>query len=438
MKNIYKEIKVRSLLTAILLLTVLLLTACSEDPSPSLYDQVSTPADPAVISSIVPSNGVLAGVTQVTITGQNFSTVPANNYVYFNDAKAEVMQATATQLVVVAPPVTIPVDSVNGIMYKVKVWVFNQENPVELYSNSVDCNLQYAVSEYFKFDATDQPWGITTDLLENIYIFTQSENQIGKGIFKLTPEKVYSKYAQVAPNQTFWRRIKYGAEGKIYGVFNAQISSAPSAIYTIDNENAAPLIFVAGQPLNNIYSFDFDQNLNLWASGFSNSIFRITPAKEVKTISFQAEVTDLRIFNGYVYLAGKKDSIVNVWRKQIVSDDSLGADELYFEFSANYGTMPVYGAVSNINSITFAADGDLYLGTNMQENSVVVVHPDGSHAIFYTGLLPRPVYDFAWGPNQKLYYSSIETRNQDGDVVFPFSIVEVKMNKQGAPYYGRD
>ncbi len=433
MKKFYSEFIIKILTISVIVIAAMNFYGCSEDPTPNLYERVGPAGDPAVITTLDPPNEALAGVTEVTINGSNFSTVPENNYVYFNEARAEVLQATATQLIVVAPPVDIPVDSTNGVKYGVKIWVFNLDNPVELYSNTYDYTLKYAVSEHYKFADTDQPWGITTDLTENIYVSAQSSIPPNKGIFKLTPAKDYTRYAQFS--QTFWPRIRYGADGKIYGIYNGTTSAA---IFVVNNEGANPAVFVGGAPLRSLFGFDFDQNLNIWTAGLNNTIYRIKPDKDIKQIPFNVEVKDVRVFNGYLYLSGKQGTTIGIWRKQIISDDSLGTDELYFDFSAKYGTKPIYGTELTLNSITFAADGDMYVGTNMQNDAVVVVHPDGSDAIFYPGLLPRPVYDFAWGPGQVLYYSSIETLNAAGETALPFSLVRIDMRKQGAPYYGRD
>lgn len=60
-----------------------------------------------VIMSFSPASGVAAtddeAGTTVTITGKNFSATPSDNQVYFEDAEAEVVTASKTQLEVVVP-----------------------------------------------------------------------------------------------------------------------------------------------------------------------------------------------------------------------------------------------------------------------------------------------------------------------------------------------
>ena len=70
---------------------------------------------PPVIKSFSPKTGPVG--TNVFITGNSFSNVPANNIVYFGSVKARVLSATSTQLSVAAPaganyqPITVTVNN---------------------------------------------------------------------------------------------------------------------------------------------------------------------------------------------------------------------------------------------------------------------------------------------------------------------------------------
>jgi hypothetical protein len=71
-----------------------------------------------VINSFSPAAGATG--TTVTITGSNFSTTPANNTVYFGYAKANVVSATATTLMVTVPasatyePISVTTDNLTA------------------------------------------------------------------------------------------------------------------------------------------------------------------------------------------------------------------------------------------------------------------------------------------------------------------------------------
>ncbi|RYZ96489.1 MAG: hypothetical protein EOP47_23770, partial [Sphingobacteriaceae bacterium] len=66
-----------------------------------------------VISSFSPASGTIG--TVITISGNNFNTVAANNAVLFGGIKAQVVNATATQLTVKVPAGAIfnPISVVN-------------------------------------------------------------------------------------------------------------------------------------------------------------------------------------------------------------------------------------------------------------------------------------------------------------------------------------
>ena len=134
-------------------------------------------------------------------------------------------------------------------------------------------------------------------------------------------------------------------------------------------------------------------------------------------------MNSIRIFDGYVYLAGARDGESKIWRMQIVSADELGAEEEVFDFSASYTGKPL--------AMTFAADGDLYIGTDAPE-AVVTVHPDGSHEALYAGLFEAaPVISVAWNDGEEMYIT------REGSDEIQQTILRVGMSKAGAPYYGR-
>jgi hypothetical protein len=85
---------------------LLFLNSCKDEVTPSLNDLSVGGAATPVITSFNPPNSALAGVTHVTITGQNFNPSAVGNFVYFNGLPADVLSATPTELVV-SPPVVI-------------------------------------------------------------------------------------------------------------------------------------------------------------------------------------------------------------------------------------------------------------------------------------------------------------------------------------------
>ncbi len=76
------------------IITIFYFVGCSKSDSPA-------PLAAPTITSFAPVKDTTGA--QVTITGNNFSTTPANNIVKFNGVSATVLSATATQIVVTIP-----------------------------------------------------------------------------------------------------------------------------------------------------------------------------------------------------------------------------------------------------------------------------------------------------------------------------------------------
>ena len=140
MKILYKISKV------LLGFTLIFVYSCNQETAPSLYDlPVGNQPTPA-ITTIDPPNAALAGVTVVTLTGSNFNTNIANNFVYFNGVPGDVISATSTELKVKVP--NIVADTV-----KVKVSVYKSEN----FSNILNYKLLATQEEYFPFNNDNGP-----------------------------------------------------------------------------------------------------------------------------------------------------------------------------------------------------------------------------------------------------------------------------------------
>jgi hypothetical protein len=131
----------------------------------------------------------------------------------------------------------------------------------------------------------------------------------------------------------------------------------------------------------------------------------------------------VRVYNGYLYIGAKRDSLDKVWRLPVVGD-SLGTEEEYFSVSAIYGAN-----TSGVFGLAFNTDGDMYVGTDGAAG-ILLVHPDHSSESYYNGLiLPSTIY-LTWGSGSDLFQGRTGTAN-------PKTIVRINTQKTSAPYYGR-
>jgi len=401
-----------TMLAGLVLLAFLLFSSCVNEKRGSLFDPDYVSARPAPeITNITPPSG-LAGVTILTISGKNFSAVKSENTVYFNDKQAQIVEASTTQLKIVAPNVVK--DSI-----KVRATVVG----ADLFSNTYLYKLEAAVSDFGNLSETQEPWAIATDAQGNLYLSLMDAG-VGIGVKKFTPAGVRTDYSP-SGGIAKWSGMKMGPGGVLY---TARILRA---IYQIPAGGGSPVIWVAFGDLGAVYDFDFDAAGNLWAGGNNDFIYRVRPDKGVKAFPLVANIRSVRVFNNYVYVAGKvfPDSSERVVRFQIISSDSLGPRDDYF----NLTTSKLGGTGKTIYAINFAADGDMYVGTDMTD-PLLVVHPDRSVEQFHSGLTSPTVHLFAWGHETNFY--AVRGTASGGAITKSLKILKINALKNGAPYHG--
>lgn len=393
----------------VLIATVIFLTAsCTKDPEPSLYDPNYSSGQAPIISSVTPdpSLGALAGVTEITINGSNFSQNADDIMVSFSGTIADILSSSETQIKVKAP--NLVSDSV-----ELKISVHGAID----FSNIVTYKLIPAVSELYAFQDFEIPYALTTDSDGNVYTSLVSSNA-GKGIMKITPDGEISNWAPKG-GETFFLSMKMGANNSIYAVRTVR------AVFIITEGNAAATFATVpvGVTLNDL---DIDANLNIWTGGDNDAIYMINQAKEYKAFPFVGNVKSLRVFNNDLFAAAIVDSAYGIYKFPIINNDSLGAGELYFDIPNELSQNEF-----KIGAITFSQNGDLFIGTSLAD-PVLQVHPDKSYEYFYPGLMEPNVYGFAWNKGNILYYTRELTLSNSQ------TIIKVDTERPGSPYYGRD
>lgn len=389
-------------LLAIIVLTVIL-CSCNQDAAPSLYEAQPKGSTP-VIASLLPADVALAGVAEVTINGSNFSTVKEENFVYFGTAQATVLQASATSLVVRAPAVVQ-----NNLNLKVGV------AGVENFSNVVKYNLVEAVGIYYAFvKGIEDPMTVEVDKNENVFVYLKD-----KGVKKISPTGTLTDFAPKG-GESFFFDMKMGPNNILYGTRNLRLISQVE-------EGKASATFVTFPTGTSIIALDFDANKNIWASGSGGNLFSVTPGKVITTFPIDYTASAIRVYNGYLYIAGKKDSEEAIYRYKINSNLSLGAKEVYFNIGTTYGLNKVL-----VMSLAITEDGDLIVGTD-QTNSFILVNSSGAASSFYPGLLSPSARSMAWGTKKNLFY--VREFIEAGASLH--TLIRVDMQKASAPYYGR-
>lgn len=381
---------------------------CEADNPASIYDpEVKGEATPEILS-MLPADSILAGVGEIEINGRNFSSNPEENFVFFDTEKVPVIEASESQLTIKSP--VNPADSI-----VVKVAVHGAFN----FSNEVVYKLLSLFWVWGEFDDYDDAYGIAMDLEDNLYV-----SLAGKKIVQVTPDGKEQPYCDILVDKA--SAMKMGPGGYLYYVNILQyMFRIPPGGGTSE--------FFATLP-GGVFDLDFDSHGNLYCGGSGNAIYTVRPdgSNEATADYPSVYIKSIRVFNDYVYVAGKYSGDDSaevqeaVWRNQILSaEGTLGPNELVFDWSNSAGARGY-----NIQSITFSVDGELYIGTNAPE-AIIVLDSEGSARSLYPGVLEPETYAMTWGNGAHLY---INRRNDDASKK---RMIKLNMLKQGAPYYGR-
>jgi hypothetical protein len=396
--------------TVLLLATVLiagLWIGCKKEPPASLYDPTYVSGPQPKITGITPATGAYAGVTPLTINGQNFSSDPGSNLVFFDKTFVPVLSASTTQLQVTAP--ILPKDSI-----MVKVATIGST----LYSDPYYFKLDSVVFENaIKLNSGEEGVGVECDNDGNFYVSIISPAG-GLGVKKYTPAGNRSDYSPVfAANVPSWKNMKFGPGGVLFCVANAR-----AVIFSIPAGGGTATVWKSSGGLQFLADLDFDANGNIWAVGSGGSIFRVNTAKVVTVFPCTGTLRAVRVYNNAVYVGGSRDSLEKVWKYPIIGTDSLDVEQEYFNLSSVYATSGVY-------AMTFSSDGDLYIGTDNAEG-IRIVHPDKTSEALYPGQLKNATVSLTWGNGNYLFQSRSATPG-------PAASVKINALKAGAPYYGR-
>ncbi len=391
----------------IICLLAFFVVGCKNDTTPSLFDPNVQGRPSPTISGVTPPNSGLAGVTVLTITGTNFSSVKEEDLVYFDGAPGEVQEASANQLKV-KPPIVVK-DSI-----KIKVAVLG----AELYSNAVLYRLDAASAEFGGFTSFDEPWAVTCDATGNLYVSLITRGA-GVGVKKLTAAGVVSDYSPVFSSQiNRWTGMKFGPGGYLYAVTTRNI------IFRMNPGGGSASIWLMGGGLGTLYDLDFDAQGNIWTGGSGTAIYEVKQDKTVKSFPFTGDIRSIRVYSGALYVAAKIDTTWKIMRFPIAGDN-LGTGEEYFNFtSSSFGS-----GGSGAYAITLNTDGDMYVGTDALA-ALVVVHPNKTAESLYPGVISPQAMFLAWGDGPNLY----ATRR---GISVPNAVLKINTLKTGAPYYGR-
>ncbi len=412
------------IILTILAMVSLFFFSCTEETEQSLYDpNYKTNRSNPIITGVEPATGTFSGIGEVEIKGQNFSDIPEIVQVYFDGEPGTLMSLSDTLARVIVP-------KVSGDSVKIHLRV----EGAMLFGEYSHYKIEVAERAYGGITDVSDAYGIACDNNENLFV------SLGElRIVKITPEETMEDY--VTNNQgvtSFFKSMKIGPAGKLYAARTKFFYEVPAVGDTINK--------ITGRLSQAINDFDFDQNQNIFYAAKNGIHF----LKSDLTDEQAADYTDytfsaLRVYNNFVYVAGKYTGTdttqvqKGIWRNEIISGSGqLGANELVFDWETYYPGVQI--GIPDILAITFADDGDLYVGSDSTtiSNAITILHPDGNgdylvenaEPLFDVLLIP-PANNFCWGSDQFLYVNRRSNNPKEK------RIIRVTMGKNSAPYYGR-
>jgi hypothetical protein len=280
-----------------------------------------------------------------------------------------------------------------------------------------------------------QLYVIDFDGEENMYLAA------GNAIYIFRPGGVTEVYG--ATNYTNYSDMKVGQGGFIYYLPIIPSQRDTSLIYYKDPANLDHDSLFADLPYN-ASKFDFGENQNIYAGG-SHGMFVVHANGYIEEnpggFSEGYLVRSVRVFSGYVYLAGIKNGNPGVWRCEITNEatGALGAEELYFDWTLTAELTQN----SLLNDINFGIeDDDIYMYVAVEAPSVypiiVVDHANKSfEPLYHDTRFFEPLADqLVWGNGNYLYLN--RGRTLAGSETQRERVVRIRMDKSGAPYYGRN
>jgi len=425
----------RFLLIAILSVSALLtvMTGCKYDAAEPLWDSPATTTTAATITSIDPAQAP-AGVNYITIHGTNFtsaldSTIIQSYFVdtthsrdttilysgvYFDNVPTEIVDCSSTMIKVRRPNIAS-----SSCIVKVvpsKALIAAKSNPY---------TIDAVVAAYGGFMDNEQFSTVAMDNAENLYTVAT----VSRAITKVTPtgqKTVFTGLATKAPTDA---RVNPAGD-KMY------LLSTARKIDVVDLQTGSVALLAlptSGNqlPSGKLVSFgDFDTTGYFYCGGSRTGIIVIPPNLTVPSATLYTtdNITAMRIYKGYLYVlvkpaAGTPALVMN--RHLIGTNGTLGAQEQWLVLDQTIART----SVTTIKSMTFAANGTLYLCTN-STNPILMVDPSTKNIDYlYKGLIPS--YGSQFCSFSKLTSSGVATNlyviTGDGTTQLQYNVYQVNL-----------
>lgn len=236
------------------------------------------------------------------------------------------------------------------------------------------------------------PYAVTVDAQGNVYV---SLDKLG---IKQVVGDSLAIFSLNASNAAFFKSITMAPDSSIYGVRGVKgiykmVKNSPPATFVTSSNGVA-------DNLNDIV-YDYTRNI-FWSCGADGYIYMVKLDKSIKKYQLTGNAGSVYYGNNNLFVALRDTNNQElIWKFPIVSEDSLGTGEIFFNFTEKVDS------VSKITDITADQDGNLYICSNKQSIAINIVYPDKSFSEFYSGLIVGSIYSFVWGPDNNAYFTNV-------------------------------
>jgi len=373
----FSKLLMAAIISAIFLLLLLLINGCKMDVAEPIWEKPFTNPPTPIITSIVPAQAV-AGVSIITINGENFSDATGINTVYFDNTVTEVISSTPTSIVVRRPNV-----ATDSAVIKI---VSSQALSAVKYS---PYKVEQVVKRYGDFNENTTLNVVVTDNLENLYVIE------GLNVHKINPNG--DKNVIATANRTAYD-AKVGPDGNLY------LTGSNRAIDKVDVTTGEVSRWVQMPSGKNVRYGDFDDNGNFYTGGNKTDLLVVESNLTIKPAAgFYSgfDILAVRAFNNFIYVAAKKSDYADtakIYRHQIDATGNLGTQELVFDMriTEDFSSREIKG-------LTFSTAGIMFLATSAVNPIITFNLVDGTIDFLYKEILRPYCKSFCWGAGNFIY-----------------------------------
>jgi len=403
--------KLNQHITPVALLLLFLGVSCNEFNEPGIIFDPNrvNPTKSPTITSVDPPGSAIAGVREITISGQSF-TAGETTWVYIGNQSPMIKTLTDTKIVVYRP-------TNYGSSLEIKV-VVPSADVVAKVSNY---NLEQPISDVPIFNGPPKFFVIEADKSGCFWVCAP------RAIFRVTPDflffTTFMDRTKLNTRFTQFTDIKSGRGGFLY-----LATGFRPEIFRVDPADSSKPVEVYATLPSNTAKLDFDEQGNIYTGG-SDGVYLVNTSGTASSTDRYAgfTITEIRVFSNYLYVSDAK----NVWKSSIGTGGTLGAPQPV----VNLNNLPNLASCS-ISSFNLDTDGRVYLCLHGHpQYSVFVLESDGSVTPFYVdNIIPDLVDQLVWAYDSRyLYLNRSQSLIGAGSRVY-----RMGMEKAGARNYGRD